>query len=261
MSNVRPYQLASRPLLGAEVHGIDLTGNVSSSVIEMIKKDVTDHRIVIFRNQNPISGHRQVEISQWFGQLESTFYKHPKSPHPDVFRVSNVESEGCVGVGRTGWHIDGSFQSEPFSHSLYYMHHVPKHGDTAFIPLNDVLKKISEVKRQRWERLWMCSDRRGYHSHPLVYPHPITGLKTLCFHLGMTDAFIWDKGTPNEHLTTPEETQKILADIHSEIISSQLIYRHKWRVGDFIISDNLAVGHEATEETQHDPELRYRKLI
>lgn len=25
----------------------------------------------------------------------------------------------------------------------------------------------------------------------------------------------------------------------------------QWEVGDFIISDNLAVGHEATPETQH----------
>lgn len=85
---------------------------------------------MIFRNQSPISGDRHVEISLWFGELESTFYKHPKSPHPDVFRVSNVESEGCRGVGRTGWHIDGSFQPAPFNYSLYYMHVVPKEGDT-----------------------------------------------------------------------------------------------------------------------------------
>ena len=86
--------------------------------------------MLIFRNQSPVSGDRHVEISRWFGELESTFYKHPKSPHPDVFRVSNVESEGCRGVGRTGWHIDGSFQPAPFSYSLYYMHCVPKQGDT-----------------------------------------------------------------------------------------------------------------------------------
>ena len=36
-------------------------------------------------------------------------YAHAhRSPHPDVFRVSNDEREGCTGVGRTGWHIDGA---------------------------------------------------------------------------------------------------------------------------------------------------------
>ena len=28
-------------------------------------------------------------------------------------------------------------------------------------------------------------------------------------------------------------------------------YSHKWEPGDFIISDNLAVGHEASPETQY----------
>lgn len=70
---------------------------VNFSVIDQIRKDVTQHRILIFKNQGTISGERHVEISRWFGELESTFYKHPKSPHPDVFRVSNDKNEGCTG--------------------------------------------------------------------------------------------------------------------------------------------------------------------
>lgn len=67
-------------------------------VIEKIKKCVTEHRILIFKDQGVISGDRHVEISRWFGEIESTFYKHPKSPHPDIFRVSNDKNEGCTGI-------------------------------------------------------------------------------------------------------------------------------------------------------------------
>ena len=56
------------------------------------------HRLVIFRDQGEVSGKQQVQISSWFGELESTFYKHPKSPHPDIFRVSNDNDQGCTGV-------------------------------------------------------------------------------------------------------------------------------------------------------------------
>ena len=66
-------------------------------VIEEIRKDVTKHRLLIFKDQGIISGDRHVAISKWFGELESTFYKHPKSPHPDAFRVSNDKPEGCTG--------------------------------------------------------------------------------------------------------------------------------------------------------------------
>lgn len=51
---------------------------------------------------NPPCHVAQVEISRWFGPLESTFYKHPMSPHPDVFRVSNDPAQGCTGE-RGGW--------------------------------------------------------------------------------------------------------------------------------------------------------------
>jgi len=69
---------------------------INFSVIKQIQEDVTEHRILIFKDQGIISGDRHVEISRWFGELESTFYKHPKSPHPDVFRVSNDKNEGCT---------------------------------------------------------------------------------------------------------------------------------------------------------------------
>ena len=136
MANHKFYELS--PIkLGVEVHGIDLNNDVPSEVINQIKQDVHEHRILVFRNQGAVSGQRHVEISKWFGELESTFYKHPKSPHPDVFRVSNDETEGCRGVGRTGWHIDGSFQPAPFAYSLYHMAHVPQTGDTG----TDILQK------------------------------------------------------------------------------------------------------------------------
>ena len=119
--------------IGVEVRGIDLKQPVPQNIVEQIKKDVHKHRLLIFKDQGVISADRHVEISQWFGELESTFYKHPKSPHPDVFRVSNNEVEGCTNVGRTGWHIDGSFMEKPFSFALYHMVSVPKIGNTGKI--------------------------------------------------------------------------------------------------------------------------------
>ena len=135
MTCKRVYKVKPLPLFGAEVTGIDLKTKVSEDVISVIKKDVTNYRLLIFRNQGIVSGDRHVEISKWFGELESTFYKHPKSPHPDVFRVSNSEEDGCTGVGRTGWHIDGSFQSSPFGYSLYHIVSVPSRGDTGIYVL------------------------------------------------------------------------------------------------------------------------------
>jgi alpha-ketoglutarate-dependent taurine dioxygenase len=41
-------------------------------------------------------------------------------------------------VGRTGWHIDGTFQPAPFSHSLYHSIETPRRGATVFCNLTQV---------------------------------------------------------------------------------------------------------------------------
>lgn len=53
---------------------------------------------------------------------------------------------------------------------------VPLQGDTIFAPLTEVVGTLSEEQRQRWERLYMMSDRRGGTTQPLIYRHPITGV-------------------------------------------------------------------------------------
>ncbi|XP_050544949.1 alpha-ketoglutarate-dependent taurine dioxygenase-like [Daktulosphaira vitifoliae] len=238
--------------LGCEVRGIDLKFENRSEIIDQIKQEVLKHRILIFKDQGNISGERHVEISKWFGELESTFYKHPRSPHPDVFRVSNDRSEGCTGVGRSGWHIDGTFQPAPFAYSLYHMESVPKEGATLFVPLTELIESLDKKTYELWNQVWMISDRISGCVHPLIYKHPQSRKSVLCFHLGMTTGFIWNYNQPSERNVTEKECQKLFNSIYNSINqeNGKFIYTHKWKPGDFIISDNLAVGHFAHSSTQ-----------
>lgn len=79
-----------------------------------------------------------------------------------------------TGVGRTGWHIDGSFQPEPFAYSLYHMVSVPKEGATLFVPFTEIIENLEPGKLRRWDQLWMMSDRRTGPVHPLIYKHPVS---------------------------------------------------------------------------------------
>jgi len=248
----RPYELI--PIkLGCEVRGIQLDGApVSDDVISMIREDVTKHRLLVFKNQKHLTPEQHLAVGRWFGEIESTFYDHPKSPHRDIFRVSNDRSEGCTNVGRTGWHIDGSFQEAPFSHSIYHIISVPSVSATVFAPLTDIIENLSPEKRNLWDRLWMVSDRRSGPKHPLIYKHPDTGKPVLCFHLGMTEGFIQDLGLKTEKYLSHEQTEDVLKSIHHEFVKNggEIQYKHEYEAGDLIISDNLAVGHEASPDTQ-----------
>ena len=50
-------------------------------------------------------------------------------------------------VGRTEWHIDGTFQPAPFAYSLYHTFCVPLKDDTMFAPLNEIVQNLPSAKR------------------------------------------------------------------------------------------------------------------
>ncbi|XP_053385597.1 uncharacterized protein LOC123539022 [Mercenaria mercenaria] len=129
---------------------------------------------------------------------------------------------------------------------------VPKKGATEFVGFKELLDSIPNDKRERWDRLWMVNDKGDKLVQPLVYLHPVTRLPVMCIHLGMTEAFIWDKGTPNERRTDKEETKELIEEITNEIEKNgkELVYSHEWEEGEFIMTDNLAVGHFASADSQ-----------
>lgn len=71
----------------------------------------------------------------------------------------------------------------------------------------------------------------------------------MCFHTGMTQAFItYPDGGEEPQMTDRRMTAAVLQDIDRTFREDlqHLVYAHRWQPGDFIITDNLAVAHEAS---------------
>jgi alpha-ketoglutarate-dependent taurine dioxygenase len=75
----------------------------------------------------------------------------------------------------------------------------------------------------------------GSHSSPLVVPHPRTGKPA--FHLDVKQQMGFDS-----HFNF-SESQAFLRQVLKA--TTDAAYRHRWRVGDIVISDNYAVLHTA----------------
>jgi len=149
------------------------------------------------------------------------------------------------------------------------MYEVPKKGDTLFAPLNELYHYLSnsnspqeteqkeEEMESKWDRLWMVSATRSGPVHPLVYYHPVSKKKTMCFHLGgpFLENLCWDYDQPDKRRTLdPLECQQIISELNSALQQKQNFYRHHWQEGELMITDNLAVCHLASEETQYPVE-------
>jgi len=241
------------PHFGAEVRGFSLDGQgpLPEELVQKIKDDMTTYRVLVFKDQGCLSGARQVQISQQLGVVESTFYKHPKSPHPDIFRVSNDEREGCTNVGTTGWHIDGTFQDMPFKYQTMHLHSVCEGGETWFVPLKEFYELQDEKTRMHWDRLWMVTGRRAL-AHPLVWKHPTRGDTSMMFHCGPPFCAAWavdDEDKKVNSMLPPSVIQNELGERLDEAVDKVGV-KMKWEPGDFAINDNLGNCHYAPPGTQ-----------
>jgi taurine dioxygenase len=255
------------PYFGIEALDINLNNPhliKDNNFITHIKQDLVQHRAILFRSQT-LTGQQQVDISAALGTIESTFCKHPKSPHDDIFRVSNDVTEGCTQVGRS-WHIDGTFQFKPFKYQTMYFSSVCDGGDTYFIPLKELYNTFTQDEKQFYNKLWMVSGSREAPIHPLVYKHPfrMNDEQTLLFHCGLPSVRGWfcdAYGNANDdaqQILNGVDTSKMIPastiqDQLTQKIESKLDelgLRMKWRQGDFLITDNLGLAHYASEGTQ-----------
>jgi len=245
----RPYTI--KPLtssFGGVIDNFTLTKEHTTDKIfvDNLKEDIHKYLVLVFKDQE-LKDSLQVDISKSIGRVRSTFYKHPSSPHPDIFRVSNNGREGCTGVGRTGWHLDGTFLAKPFAYQTMHFPSVSAEGYTQFVPLKQLYESQSEEIRAKWNRRYFVASPQVY--HPLVYDHPVTGDPTMCFHCGEPFCAAWAEHPGEEHQTLFESmpTQK---ELTQTIESSNYLYTMKWETNDFAIMDNLAVAHYAVPGTQ-----------
>jgi taurine dioxygenase len=265
------------PVFGALLHGASLESILASTEqCDELRAAVVKHRLVLLRGCGDATPERQLLLSKFLGTIESTFYRHPKSPHPDIFRVSNDDTEGCTNVGRSGWHLDGTFLPEPFAFQTMHFVSASRSGSTEFLPLREFFLVQPAATRALWSRTrFIVRNSRGL-SHRLVRSHPETGEPTMVFHLGAPFCGGWalepadETGTvtfsaPNELIGQIEAAIDASRAIPTEQLDSfanplgvpsgtthrdGLVLRMDWETGDLAILDNRAVAHYATEDTQ-----------
>jgi len=265
-AQIRPFDTA----IGAEVFGADLARPLDEATQRAVEDAWNRHSVLVFRGQK-ITEDEQIAFSVRFGALEEHVlyqYLHPK--HAEIFIVSNVKDEsgrhvGAYDAGRY-WHTDLSYMAVPSRGSILYAIEIP-HGDDGHV-LGDTLwtstaaayDGLSEAMKRRIDGLKAefslenrhrkliadgdaaaaLDDRHKQNAPPVVHKvvrtHPVTGRKCLYVNEGQTACIL---GMPEE------ESQGLLKTLWTECTRPEYLYRHKWRVGDVVMWDNIPTQHLA----------------
>lgn len=238
---------------GALVEGVSLDQPLSEATCAILRNAYDRHALLLFREQKLDKDdlHRTASM---FGRVSD------QGEAPGGFNmVSNLAPKGLNaagemtlpgGDGELLFHFDHCFQ-ETVLHGicLHAVEVPPEGGDTLFTDMRAVTRQLPPAMLQLLEGRLIrhkSTTRTGNPeaSHPVLYPHPQTGERVLFF----------SKMHAREIFGISDEEFKVLADQFVERLESdEHIYRHKWRPGDVVVWDNLALQH--ARET-FDPKYR-----
>jgi len=251
--------------LGADVSGIDVS-DIDEATVEAIHQAFLEHLILVFRDQD-LTPQRQIAFSEHYGEVEVHLAADHLHPETDkVILISNKKENGrYIGAVSAGdyWHSDLSCQERPNLASFLLAKELPREGgDTGFCNQYRALETLPDDLRRKIE------GRKGIHTfnrmrnprvkvpemhkgdaqmrygdrappdgiHPIIRTHPETGRKAL---------FVSHRFTVGIEVMADAESRLILDAIFEHQLNDDLIYRHKWRLGDMVMWDNRCTTHHA----------------
>ncbi|MGW0664859.1 TauD/TfdA dioxygenase family protein [Streptodolium elevatio] len=264
-----------RPLsgfIGAEIHGVDLTAEVSAPVVAEIRAALLKWKVVFFRDQH-VSQAQHIAFGRLFGEVSPG---HPTLPsafpeHPEILRIDNRTSASDA-VGRkaadadaavqieTRWHTDVSYLANPPMGSILRAVTVPPYGgDTQFgnmalayerlsAPLRDLVDNLTAVHentlhiaRGNGPSAYMKKFQgNGIRTvHPLVRVHPESGEKVL---------FVNPQYTSHVVELTRQEGRHLLAMLYEHLTSPEFFVRFRWEPDSIAFWDNRATVHRVPKD-------------
>ena len=188
------------PVIGADVYGVDLGSELSSSTLAAIEKALLEHLVIAFRGQD-ITPERQLAFGRRFGEVYCPPMSAFPPDHPEIMLLDTTTPKGA---GADNWHYDATFMPEPPMASILRPVMLPSGGggDTCFANMYEAYQALSEPIRRLLDGMKAVHDLSGqlriavdrgispksYEElrqqwppveHPVVRTHPVTGRKAL----------------------------------------------------------------------------------
>lgn len=238
------------PHIGAEIHGVDLSGPFDDRQIAAIRRALLDHLVIFFRDQK-----MTIEQHKAFGRRFGPLHRVPNprfAVDPEVIAIKADETSRYV--SGDVWHTDTSCDPVPPLGSILYMHEVPPDGggDTVFASMYAVYDTLSESMKaflagltaiHDGERVYRAKGRKHEpgvqypkSEHPVVAVHPETGRKLL---------FVNRMFTSHVPQLKPRESAALLEMLYEHAASPEFQCRFKWQPGSVAFWDNRSTHHLA----------------
>ena len=263
------------PEFGARISGVDLCRRLDEPSFALIDDAINRYSMLLFEDQC-MNDEAHLDFTRRFGPLEEdhvSYYSRGEVTY--IGRVGNIDDQGNkvsarqikASTGNEMWHSDSSFREIPAMYSMLCAYEVPDEaGETEFASARAAYQRLDQSTRRQIENLVGIHDyifsrtkvgedavtqnQRTY-MHPvrqrLVRQNPVTGERNIFIGSHVKEI----EGMP------PAKARPLIDRLIAEVTRPESVYRHRWRVGDFVIWDNRCILHRGCG---YDAE-RYRRRM
>jgi len=255
---------------GAEVTGLDFTQPIDIETRAALKRSFADHHVLVVRDQ-------QFEPDQFraaarlFGEL----HPHDKKErhvagHQDIEYISNEEIvDGRRIIPGETFHTDHSNHPRPPKATTLFAVELPASGgDTQYVNMHDAYDDLPEATKEKIAGLKAVHVYQSKYSprrlaglneesrrslpppgvHPLVRTHPENGRKALFLNPVRMESIVG--------MNDPDGLA-LIDELMRHATQQKYEYRHRWRLGDWVLWDNRSVMHQANA----DYDMNQRRLL
>ncbi|QUN32531.1 TauD/TfdA family dioxygenase (plasmid) [Cupriavidus sp. KK10] len=268
-------------LFVAEVEDIDLREVHDVETLELLQDAMASYAVLVFRNQ-PFDDASQLAFAQRFdGKLHSrtsvSVVAKNKFGNEAITDGSNIGSDGnilpadsrarMIAVSNRLWHTDASFQDPAGRFSMLSARLVPPvNADTEYADMRAAYDALTDDEKAQVNALRV--HHTAVHSrqmlgfafapdelaklpgaiHPLVRTIPRSNRQAL---------YLAAHASSVEGMPVPEG-RLLINDLMAHATQRQFVYRHEWRLYDFVIWDNRCTMHRARpfEDKKHKRDVR-----
>ncbi|AEV74502.1 putative taurine catabolism dioxygenase [Mycolicibacterium rhodesiae NBB3] len=262
--------------VGAEVVGVDSDRLAADDALgAAVLEALEDNGVLVFPGLH-LEPQAQVAFCRRLGEIDHSSDGH--HPVAGIYPVTLDKSKNASAAylrATFDWHIDGctpTSDEPPQKATVLSAKQVAERGgETEFANSYAAYEAFSDDEKQRFDALRVvhsleASQRRinpdpspelvakwrarPTHEHPLVWTHR-SGRKSLV--LGASADYVVGMDL--------DEGQALLAELLDRATQPDLVYSHKWSVGDTVIWDNNGVLHRAAPYDPDSPREMLRTTV
>jgi alpha-ketoglutarate-dependent 2,4-dichlorophenoxyacetate dioxygenase len=265
------------PEFGVEIVDLDVA-RVDDATFREVVAAFEEHSVLLFRGQS-LTDDQQIAFSRRFGPLETTIRSIASRAGTPIHiaNLSNVDAEdrlipagdkrNLYNAGNQMWHTDSSFKRVPAHASLLSAREIPPvGGETQFASMRVGYARLpADLQRFLDGKVAIHSFvySRGLVDDALMPPDHAAQVPPVRQALvrgnpvnGRTAFYVGSHACEIVGMPTAE-ARALLRELRETATRPELVYTHRWRVGDLVMWDNRCMLHRGRPWD----ELRYRRVM